>query len=445
MKKHNPILTLALLGPALVSCLDLSPESSISGDGVVSDIKAAEVILNGAYDAAGEFESHFLVAHNYASDNVVLYSGQAVVVPQFKAAGTSGFDPAAGGGYGDYYFGINEVNTLLRYVPGLSGNDSQKNRILGEAYFLRALAYFDLARTYGGVPLVLTPSESPSNGAGIRKSTYAETLAQVEADLNAAVAALDGIALTSRARASIWAVYALQARLYLYQERWAEAEQAASRVLASADFSLCPVLTDFFDNVPTAESIFSIVYSSADKSPFYTYYLASDKGGRLDYIPTPAFVLELLDPARGGARSGLVADKGDGVYVIREYALQDGSSPIQVLRLAEQYLIRAEARLRKATPDVDGALADLNAIRARAALAPLAADTPANLLLAVEQERRYELAFEAHRFCDIVRTGRAGEVFGAYDPVFANPNYWVLPFPANAILADPDLKQNPGY
>jgi len=66
-----------------------------------------------------------------------------------------------------------------------------------------------------------------------------------------------------------------------------------------------------------------------------------------------------------------------------------------------------------------------------------------NLLLAVETERRYELAFDGHRFNDIIRTGRAAEVFGAYDPVFKNPNYWVLPFPNNAILADPDLEQNP--
>ena len=149
--------------------------------------------------------------------------------------------------------------------------------------------------------------------------------------------------------------------------------------------------------------------------------------------------------AKGGKRAQLINDKGDGVYVISEYAKQDGSSSIQVLRLAEQYLIRAEARLHKATPDVAGACADLNVIRSRAGLDDLDETDPAALLRQVETERRYELAFDGHRFCDIVRTGRAAEVFGAYDNVFTNSDYWVLPFPNNAILADEDLEQNHGY
>ncbi|MBO7548156.1 MAG: RagB/SusD family nutrient uptake outer membrane protein, partial [Bacteroidales bacterium] len=113
--------------------------------------------------------------------------------------------------------------------------------------------------------------------------------------------------------------------------------------------------------------------------------------------------------------------------------------------LAEQYLIRAEARLKAATPDIAGACADINVIRSRAGLPDTDLTDAAALLRLIEQERRYELAFEGHRFNDIVRTGRAAEVFGAYDPVFKDANYWVLPFPNNAILADEDLEQNPGY
>ena len=133
------------------------------------------------------------------------------------------------------------------------------------------------------------------------------------------------------------------------------------------------------------------------------------------------------------------------MLVIAEYAKQDGSSSIQVLRLAEQYLIRAEALLRKAAPDAAGACADLNVIRRRAGLEDIVSDDPAALLRQVETERRYELAFEGHRFNDIVRTGRAAEVFGAYDPVFKEADYWVLPFPNNAVLADEDHEQNHGY
>ena len=98
---------------AVTSCLDQTPIESIPADGVVSDLKSAQVALIGAYDAAQTYESYLVVTMNYASDNVVLFSGQAVVIPQFKAAGTSGWDPTAGGGFGDYYFGINQANTII--------------------------------------------------------------------------------------------------------------------------------------------------------------------------------------------------------------------------------------------------------------------------------------------------------------------------------------------
>lgn len=444
--KYNTlnILSLAAAFVASVSCLDMTPEDSVSSEGIIVDIKSANVVLMGAYDAMQSCESTALVTLNYAGDNVVLYSGQAVIVPQFKAAGTSGWDPTAGGGYSSYYTAINELNAILAYLPPIDGDAASKNRILAEAHFLRGLAYFDLARTYGGVPVMLEPSESPDNGAGTGKSTYSDVLSQVGSDLREAVSLFDD-SLPNKGRASKWAAYALLARLALYQEDYDAAVNYSNQVLSSGRFSLCPEVRGFFSESRSAESIFEFVFSSADKLPFYTYYLPSEKGGRLDYIPNPALANELLDPAKGGKRSQLIEDKGDGVYVITQYANQDGSSSLQTLRLAEQYLIRAEASLRKPQPDADAALRDLNALRERAALAPLGAMSVGDLLLQVETERRYELAFDGHRFNDIVRTGRAAEIFGGYDPAFANSNYWVLPFPNNAILADPDLVQNPGY
>ncbi len=438
-------ITILLCGIlAATSCLDHTPLDTIPAEGVINNLKAAEVALVGAYDAAQDFEHRLVVTLNYAGDNVVLFAGQAVVVPQFKAAGTSGWDPTGGGGFSDYYNGINQANTVIKYLPDVSGDEAKKNNLLAQAYFLRALAYFDLARTYGGVQIVLEPSESPDNGAGIRKSSYADVLRQVKADLTQAEGLFDE-SLSTKAKASRWAAYALKARVCLYLEEWDAAADYAGRVIDSGLFALTPEVSGFFETQLSSESIFELVFSSADRLPFFTYYLPSDKGGRLDYIPEPEFVNELLDPEKGGKRSQLIYDKGDGVYVIAEYAKQDGSSSIQVLRLAEQYLIRAEARLHKAAPDTEGACADLNVIRRRAGLEDIVSDDPAALLRQVEAERRYELAFDAHRFNDIVRTGRAAEVFGAYDPVFKNADYWVLPFPNNAVLADEDLEQNHGY
>ena len=444
--KHNifKILGLAAAVFTLPSCLEMLPQDSVSSEGIIVDVKSAEIVLNGAYDAMQTCESYSVTTMNYAGDKVVLYSSQAVIVPQFKAAGTSGWDPLNGGGYNSYYTAVNQLNTILEYLPKVA-QGAAANRILAEAYFLRALAYFDIARTYGGVPLVLSPSESPSSTAGIKKSSYADVLAQVHKDLDEAVSLFDET-LTDKGHASIWAAYALLARLSLYQQKYDDAASYAGKVIDSGRFSLCENPADFFTAAKSHESIFEFIFSSSDKLPFYTYYLPAEKGGRLDYIPTPELSRELLDPQKGGKRAQLIEDKGDGVYVIAQYAKQDGSSSLQSLRLAEQYLIRSEALLKKAAPDAAKALADLNVIRERAGLAPLASSAAEALLMQIETERRYELAFDGHRFTDIIRTGRAASVFGAYDPIFENPNYWVLPFPNNAILADPDdLEQNPGY
>ena len=171
---HISILLCGLL--AATSCLDHTPLDTVPADGVISDLKSAEVALVGAYDAAQTFEHRAVVTLNYAGDNVVLFSGQAIVVPQFKAAGTSGWDPTGGGGFSDYYNGINQANTVIKYLPTVSGDEAKKNNLLAQAYFLRALAYFDLARTYGGVQIVLDPAESPDNGKGVKKSSYVDVL-----------------------------------------------------------------------------------------------------------------------------------------------------------------------------------------------------------------------------------------------------------------------------
>ncbi len=110
-----------------------------------------------------------------------------------------------------------------------------------------------------------------------------------------------------------------------------------------------------------------------------------------------------------------------------------------MLRIAEQYLIRGEARAQLKNPT--GALADLNAVRSRAGLTGSTAVTEDEILLAVENERRIEFAFEPHRWFDLIRTDRAAAVLGVTDK-----NKWVLPVPATEVLIEgSSLDQNLGY
>ena len=116
-----------------------------------------------------------------------------------------------------------------------------------------------------------------------------------------------------------------------------------------------------------------------------------------------------------------------------------------MLRLEEQYLIRAEARAQQGK--LNEAVDDINAIRKRAEVPLIDASgiSKEDVLLTLETERRLELAFDGHRYNDIIRTGRAPEVFGTINDVYKDSRYWVFPLPWTVISADPDLEQNPGY
>lgn len=443
MKRNFSILILmSILFSACSKVLDTEPQTSISDEAVIVDQKSAQSALIGIYDALQGYVGSNIVALELAGDNVVNFNSQNNLVANKTAAGS-------GGSYSSVYSMINRANFVIQKVPQL-GDDvvapAAKSQILGEAYFLRALAYFDLVKFYGGVPLVLEPATAPTSHQGIKRSTKAQTYEQVLSDLNKAEELL--MEKVDRNRANKFTVYALKARFYLYNEKWEQAEEYASKTIASSNFSLVKPYATFFTGKNTPESIFEIAFSTSDRSSFYTNWLSPAQGGRHDYIPAREFVGLLLDPAQGGSRSSLLFRTPEGIYDLIQYGKQDGTSSIFVLRIAEQYLIRAEARAKKAVPDLEGAIEDLNKIKARADVPLLAYDhsiSKASLLLEIEKERRMELPFEGHRFIDIVRTNRAAEVFGAINPNLKNPNFWVFPIPQTEIIKDPELEQNPGY
>jgi hypothetical protein len=134
----------------------------------------------------------------------------------------------------------------------------------------------------------------------------------------------------------------------------------------------------------------------------------------------------------------LIAGSGSSVYGVLYNTTSTSVDPSYLIRIAELYLIRAEARAQQGK--LTEAAADLNAVRARADVGATTATTQAQLLQAIEDENGVEFAFEAHRWFDLVRTERAGAVLG-----LTNRNYWLFPIPYSDILSDPDVTQNPGY
>jgi tetratricopeptide (TPR) repeat protein len=442
--KNYIVLFITLLG--LTSCsriLDTEPQTTISDEAVIVDQKSAQAALTGVYDGLQGYATN-IVSLDLAGDNVVNFNAQNNVVANKTASG-------AGGGFSSIYSVINRANFVLNKVPSLSDglvSPTTKNQILGEAYFLRGLAYFDLVKIYGGVQIVLEPATTADSHKGIKRSTKEQTYAQALADLNKAEELLP--LTVNRNRANKFTVYALKARLYLYTEKWELAEEFATKSITNAAFKLVKPYSLFFTGKNTEESIFELAFSASDPSSFYTNWNSPDRGGRHDYIPERAFAGLLLDASLGGSRKSLLYQTPAGIYDLAEYSKQDGTSSIFLLRIAEQILIRAEARAKKASPDLPGSASDLNLIKARADV-PLFDYTPLTtkeeLLLAIENERRFELGFEGHRFLDVVRTGRAAAVFGAVNKELLKPDFWIFPIPQSDILRDPDLTdaQNPGY
>jgi len=291
------------------------------------------------------------------------------------------------------------------------------------------------------VPLVLTPTRSKENGQGTRRATLAATYDQVLADLTQAETLLPDA--TTRNRAVKATARALRARLHLYRQQWPDAETYATQVLSNSAYGL---VTPYraFSNAPflTSESVLEISYSNADANTMWNNWFPSALGGQYNFQPVPATIALLNDPAVGGGRSALLASTtingAPAIYGNLYSRTAQRDDPSYVLRVAELYLIRAEARARQGKLTL--ALADLNAVRTRAGVPASTASTAADLLLAIENERRVEFAFEADRWFDLVRTGRAGTVLGVTDT-----RKWVFPIPYNDLVADPDLEQNTGY
>ncbi|WP_128544730.1 RagB/SusD family nutrient uptake outer membrane protein [Larkinella soli] len=433
---------------ALVSCkdfLDVRPLESISDDLTIVDKASAETAVRGIYSALGN-SSYYgtgFQSIGYLSGDNVQWTGSQSQVQEFINHKVNADNSTIGGAWTAIYRTINRANNVIDKVPAVTDptlTQVLKDQYVGEAYFLRALSYFDLARTWGGVPLITRPTLTPSDNSGVKRSTQAETYAQVLKDLDAAEPLLP--LTTDRFRATRKTVWALKSRYYLYQKNWVKAEEYADKLLTDAtNYSLLKPYSAFFANDArgTRESVFEIFYNgTTEVNSHRGQWQPQTNGGTRQWAPNDAFVALVNDPAVGGNRSTLVAKDNQNRWYGNLYYRNPASDPTFVIRTAELYLIRAEARaqLGKLTEG----LADLNAVRDRAGLTAAKAATAADLLLAIENERRIEFALEPHRWFDLVRTGRAAAVLGVTDP-----NRYLLPIPVDQLLTDKSLEQNPGY
>lgn len=441
---HTLFFLLVLVFIQATSCkkyLDEKPNNLIAASDAIVDAATARAAITGAYDRVqGYYASSYPTLGVMPADNVI-FNGTLSEYLQLDQNAIPADNVITVAAYQGIYRAINSANSVIAAVPGVTDpllTTAEKNKILGEAYFIRALGYFDLGRGWSGVQLQLKPTTELSGLKGIKRSTLEQTYDQVLADLNQAEQLLPEDAAT-RNRAQKSAARALRARLYLYRKQWAEAEADASQVIANTKYALVQPYKAFF-TAPflSAESVLELSYSANDKNNYWNLWYPSSAGGQYTLKPSDALVAKLNNPQAGGTRNALIAGSGNSVYGVLYNTTSSSIDPSYLIRIAELYLIRAEARAQQ--NKLAGAAADLNAVRARAGVPPVTAVSQTQLLRAIEDENSLEFAFEAHRWFDLVRTARAGEVLGV-----TNTQYWLFPIPNSDILSDPDVTQNPGY
>lgn len=373
-------------------------------------------------------------------------------------------------------------------IEGLNKSESLtasvKQQLLGEAKFLRAFFYFYLVNEFGDVPLAL--STDPKVNASLARSSKTLVYQQMIADLQDAEEKLNPNYLdltllnktSERVRPTKWAAAALLARVYLYTSEWAKAEEESTKVIDNtslfgplssialnavflknskeAIWQIQPTTANF----NTQEAITLVVPATGPSAGAFTtnpVYLnkqlvASFEAGdqravfgnwidttiyqltstTWDTVPFPyKYKLNSLDPNITGNTNNM-----------HEYFM--------VLRLAEQYLIRAEAGAQLG--NIQGAQDDLNAIRNRAGLSNTTANDKTSLLTAILNERRHELFSEwGHRWFDLKRTGTINAVMTIETPKKSNgtsqwaPSKALFPLPLETIQGAPNVNQNDGY
>lgn len=353
------------------------------------------------------------------------------------------------------------VNSIIEKVPSSQSLSlGVKKQLLGEAKFMRAFLYIYLVELYGDVPLV-TSTDYKINSV-LARTSHLEVWAQIISDLKEAQDLLsakyvDGTLLTNsleRLRPNKWAATALLARSYLYTGDWKKAEDQSTAVISNmALYHLDSLDNVFQKNNPEAIWQLQPVNFGSNTEDAKTYLINSTGFTRAKPVymnPKLVNSFEIGDKRKTKWVDSTILSNNT-YYFASKYKSDSLNAPITeyntVLRLAEQYLIRAEARAQQ--NNLVGALADLNIIRQRAWLEKSVATSKDLLLTAIYHERRVELFTEwGHRWLDLKRAKLINAVMSVITPLKGgtwSSNWQFFPIPSSEIIADTNLSQNEGY
>lgn len=477
MKKiYIIIIILAATIISLTGCKkvveDQQPQNSISASSLTDPASIRSALLgsyNGLLSANYMGLRYFIFADLYA-DNITevgTFPSFAEIYNRQISAGNVEVQNM----WTTIYSAINRVNTVIAAANANNATTfTDKNQVIAEAKVLRAYHYFNLLRYWGGnekgynqgpdasgkswgVPIRTAPTLTPNDAAPIARSSEDSVWLQILADLDPAQV-IANLPSSHPANTSYnWRIdqkvaNALLSRVYLYRGNWAGAEASATTVINTAGQSLLPTYASLYGNVgPKQETIWTLPFDPTNQNSVAFFYFTTGRGGRNEISASTGLnnAHEIGD-VRKRVNYTTAADVAlaPAAKTLKYTRVATGDDYIPQIRLAEVYLIRAEARARQG--NTIGASADLNVVRNRAGLTNTAAITQADILMAILNERRVELAHEGHRFFDLRRYQRL-DLIGIDITNLTTSGYkcrW--PIPQQELLNSGSiLSPNPGY
>jgi len=476
MKRFNkyimPILLVAI-GLMFNQCdkdfLETLPVSSISVESYFKTAADAENALVGCYNGIAGQIWNLSVVLQVTSDNN--YAG-GDNPENFR------FDNMIREAPGEYctnawnahYETINRCNNILKFVPEIDDSKldvgNRRAIIQGEATFLRAFAYFNLVRIWGDVPLTTTPTMSldPAEINLSRSSVdavYTQIIADLENSINLLLPANDpsqqaGRATKGAARALLAQVYATIA-----SPDWNQVLTYCNAVIDHDGYQLLADYDHLFDgdHYNNSESIFEFQYQQPNAAQFaYQLWASPSRSGdswRKFNTPSEDLIQAFDDEGDVIRKNSSIyyedvgqywvdPDYGTIVPFMNKWRHPSGWSSEDnwyVIRLAETYLLRAEAE--NELGNMPGALADLQVIRDRVNLPAKSLSTKEEVSEAILLERRLELAFEFYRWFDLLRAGIAIQTMQALGYTHADEYDVLFPIPQDERNRNPNLTQNP--
>ena len=477
MKTKNIIIcgiSMLVLSVATTSCkksfVELTPKGIIPVNTFYNteiDIRSA---LTGAYSSLRPIYNEQYGFGELPSDNSQTYGESEVLYGEQDKLTWTPASTNLQSAWGRFYATIAYANIVLDHVNTPPMSTANRNGYIGQAKFLRALMYFNLVRMFGGVPLVLNEITSESQAYTYNRETATAVYAQIEKDLTEAAAVLPASYTgTDIGRATSIAANALLGKVYMFQNKFQQAESILATVSATAG-TLLPYDQVFGlgkDN--NRDIIFSVQYLGGgfgEGNTFARSFVPQPSGttitavtGNSNNSGTPDLFGSFeagdnrLNTAIGVYRSGTLVYYYAKKFIYQSVAANsEGDNDWPVLRYADIVLLYAEALNENGK--TDQALTQLNLIRTRSNLDAKSGLSQADARTTIRHERRIELCFEGERWFDLIRWGNFVQVMQAHKTNFVpanglignvTPNLALYPIPTREIQLNPRLTQNPGY